>query len=170
METFEPYSLKIPRRCRDCASSSKAVTKSPSVLEEIQMASEGWRRGSSFRGAPHQPGTSQAGDGVFNMIMEQGTFWRTQAPSWGNSDIAQLRSLWARTGTAISSLNPCFDAETRNEVNVVGKFWFLSSRCSLFLNQLLFKKMIININYYLWFYCFGYLASKFQLILMLVHE
>lgn len=57
------------------------------------MASEGWRRDSCFGGgASHQPGTSQAGDGVFNMIMELGTFWSTQAPSWGNSDAVQHRA------------------------------------------------------------------------------
>lgn len=91
-ETFELYSSEIPRRCIECTSSFKTVSESQSVLEEVQMASEGCLHDSHFSGTPNhhiQPATSEAEAGVLNVIVELGTFWSTQASSWVNTDAAE---------------------------------------------------------------------------------
>lgn len=50
VETFELYSSEILKRCNECTSSLKTVMRSHSVLEEAQMASEGWLHDAYFTG------------------------------------------------------------------------------------------------------------------------
>lgn len=91
-ETFELYSSEIPRRCDECTSSFKTVMKSRSVLEEVQMASEGCLYNAYFSGTPShrtQPVTSETGADVLNMIVEPGTFWSSQAAPWMNPEAAE---------------------------------------------------------------------------------
>lgn len=96
-ETFELYSLEIPRRCDECTSSFKTVRKSHSVLEQVQMASEGWLYDAYFSGIPShhtQPVTSETEADVLNTNVELGTFWRSQAASWMNTEAAECLAQW----------------------------------------------------------------------------
>lgn len=69
--TFELYSSGIPRGCDECASSLRTVLKSHSVLEEVQMASEGCLCGAYFSGTPShhtQPVTAETEADVLKII------------------------------------------------------------------------------------------------------
>lgn len=66
--------------------------KSQSVLEEVQMASEGWLYGAYFTGIPShhtQPVTSETEADVLKMITLLHTLWSSQAASWMNTEGAE---------------------------------------------------------------------------------
>lgn len=73
----------------------RLLMKSHSVLEEVQMASEGWLYDASFSGIPThtQPATSETEADVLNMLVELSTFWSSHAASWMNTKAAEPSAL-----------------------------------------------------------------------------
>lgn len=74
----------------------RLLMKSHSVLEEVQMVSEGWLCDASFSGIPThhtQPATSETEADVLNMIVELSTFWSSHAASWMNTKAAERSAL-----------------------------------------------------------------------------
>lgn len=74
----------------------RLLMKSHSVLEEAQMASEGWLYDASFSGIPThhtQLATSEPEADVLHMLVELSTFWSSHAASWIDAKAAECSAL-----------------------------------------------------------------------------
>nr|XP_026655302.1 uncharacterized protein LOC113460845 isoform X2 [Zonotrichia albicollis] len=95
VQTYEDF-LKFPGGVMSALLLPRLLMKSHSVLEEVQMASEGWLYDASFSGIPthhSQPATSETGADVSSMIVELSTFWSSHAASWMNTKAAGRSAL-----------------------------------------------------------------------------